>query len=262
METVHVGSAFSSQKSAHRGAVLILASGPSSAELDIRRWAGVPIITMNGAVTKLLEASVRPLYYVCSDRSFQEQQPALYEAAVEQAQRLALWPEDIQRLSSRYAGKAYGLRKAPRASFRDYFGRDQGQAVRLVSPFSKRARDIGFSKDMDYGVFDVRTVAYICLQLAYHLGFDEIYLAGVDLNVQAPRFYETAPGQSAPCGLDQHLQTRILPAMELAAGVLAAEGRRVINLSQQSLIPEDVFPRACPHQVQRELANPHRALAS
>lgn len=262
METVHVGSAFASQKYAYRGAVLILASGPSAAELDIHRWAHLPIITMNGAVTKLLEASIQPLYYVCSDRSFQEQQPAIYEAAVEHAQRLALWPEDIERLPSQYAGKAYALRKAPRASFRDYFSRDQGQAVRLVSPFSKRARDIGFSKDMDYGIFDVRTVAYICLQLAYHLGFDEIYLAGVDLNVQAPRFYESAAGQSAPCGLDQHLQTRILPAMELAAGVLAAEGRRVVNLSQQSLIPEDIFRRACPHQVQRDLNRPQRALAS
>ena len=262
MENVHVGRAFATHKNAQQGAVLVLASGPSAAELDIRRWAGVPIITMNGAVIKLLEASMRPLYYVCSDRSFQEQQPALYEAAIEQAHRLALWPEDIQRLSSRYAEKAYALRKAPRASFRDYFNRDQGRAVRLISPFSKRARDIGFSKDMDYGVFDVRTVAYICLQLAYHLGFDEIYLAGVDLNVQAPRFYESAPGQSAPCGLDQHLQRRILPAMELTARVLAAEGRRVINLSQQSLIPEDVFPRACLQQVQRELDISERTLAS
>lgn len=228
----------------------------------MRQWAHLPIITMNGAVTKLLEAGIRPLYYVCSDRSFQEQQPELYEKAVGQAQHLALWPEDIQGLSGRYAGRAYALRKAPRASFRDYFGRDQGQAVRLVSPFSKRARDIGFSKDMDYGIFDVRTVAYICLQLAYHLGFDEIYLAGVDLNVQAPRFYETASGQSAPCGLDQHLQTRILPAMELAAKVLAAEGRSVINLSQQSLIPEEVFPRALPQHVERSLGKAKRPLAS
>ncbi|MDT3722475.1 6-hydroxymethylpterin diphosphokinase MptE-like protein [Pseudomonas oryzihabitans] len=241
---------------------MILASGPSAAELDIYRWEQLPIITLNGAVSKLIEASIRPMYYVCSDRSFHEQQPTLYEAAVEHSQRLALWPEDIQRLSRRCAGKAYALRKAHRASFRDYFGRDHGLAVRLVSPFSKRARDIGFSKDMDYGIFDVRTVAYICLQLAYHLGFDEIYLAGVDLNVQAPRFYESAAGQSAPCGLDQHLQTRILLAMRLAAGVLAAEGRGVINLSQQSLIPEDVFPRACPHQVQLELDSPQRALAS
>lgn len=257
-----MGSAFSSQKNAYRGAVLILASGPSAAEIDIHRWAHLPIITMNGAVTKLLEASIQPLYYVCSDRSFQEQQPALYKAAVAQAQRLALWPEDIDRLPSRYAGKAYALRKAPRASFRDYFGRDQSQAVRLVSPFSKRARDIGFSKDMDYGIFDVRTVAYICLQLAYHLGFDEIYLAGVDLNVQAPRFYERAPGQSAPCGLDQHLQTRILPAMELAAKAMTAEGRRVVNLSQHSLIPEEVFPRGYLQQVELELAIHRRAMAS
>lgn len=257
-----MGTAFLSQKNAHQGAVLILASGPSAAELDISRWAHVPIITMNGAVTKVLDAAIRPLYYVCSDRSFQEQQPGLYQAAVASAQHLALWPEDIKRLTARYAEKAFALRKAPRASFLDYFGRDHGQAARLVSPFSKRARDIGFSKDMDYGIFDVRTVAYICLQLAYHLGFDEIYLAGVDLNVQAPRFYETAPGESAPCGLDQHLQTRILPAMELAANVLTAEGRRVINLSQQSLIPEAVFPRACPYQVQRELASAKRALAS
>lgn len=37
-----------------------------------------------------------------------------------------------------------------------------------------------FSTDLCAGVFQVHTVTYVAMQLAYHLGFDEVFLVGVD----------------------------------------------------------------------------------
>ena len=41
---------------------------------------------------------------------------------------------------------------------------------------------IRFSPDISKCVYNGRTVTYVCLQLAMYLGFEEIYLLGVDFN--------------------------------------------------------------------------------
>jgi hypothetical protein len=38
----------------------------------------------------------------------------------------------------------------------------------------------GFSTDPGEGIFQSHTVTYVAMQLAYHLGFDEVFLIGVD----------------------------------------------------------------------------------
>lgn len=139
------------------------------------------------------------------------------------------------------------IRSSERPSTRleHYLGVERDQAQRVRTLLSHRARDIGFSRDLDYGIFDVRTVAFIALQVAYHhLGFTEIYLAGVDLNAQAPRFYERRSGPRSPCGLDEHLHNRILPGLRVMQEVMAAEGRQVFNLSRTSRIPAELIPLA------------------
>lgn len=235
---------FASLRGSQRGPVLLLASGPSAGELRLEAWRDVPVITMNGAIAKLTKSAIEPLFYVCSDLSFAVQQPGLYAQGLERARHLALWPEAIDELPSGLRGKAHGLKRAPSTRLEHYLGAERDQAQRVHTLLSRRARDIGFSRDMDYGIFDVRTVAYIALQLAYHLGFTEIYLAGVDLNAQAPRFYEGSTRPRSPCGLEEHLYSRILPGFKVMQDVMTAEGRQVFNLSPSSRIPAQLIPPA------------------
>ena len=109
--------------------------------------------------------------------------------------------------------------------------------------WSKRARSIAFSKDLSQGFFDARTVAYVALQLAYHLGFEEVLLVGVDLDQTVGRFYETEEGQHSPCGLDQHWDSRILPSLTLMARQVVNEHFHVYNLSAASRIPTELIPK-------------------
>ena len=138
---------FAPLRNSQRGPVLLLASGPSAAELNLDAWQDVPIITMNGAIAKLSGSGIRPLFYVCSDLSFAEQQPELYECGLEQAQRLALWPTAIESLAESRQAKAHALKRAPSTRLEHYLGLERDQAERTLTLLSRRARDIGFSRE-------------------------------------------------------------------------------------------------------------------
>ena len=117
-----------------------------------------------------------------------------------------------------------------------------------------RQRHIGFSKDMSEGFFDARTVVFMTLQLAFHLGFSKVFLVGVDLNENSGRFYETHDSINSPCALDQHYYTRILPSFKLMSSKVMGDDFMVYNVSDCSRIPQSVVPRVTLAQVEAMLA--------
>lgn len=234
---------FENCRNTHGGAVFIIASGLSARSFPLERFAHVPMITMNGAISMFLNTDVRPLFYACTDRSFSEQQPGLFKYAMHVSQNVALWEDHALATAILPSGRLYPLRKAKRPSWLDNV---RGKHTALVTNHGLpgfRQRPLGFSKDMSEGFFDARTVAYLTLQLAYHLGFSKVFLVGVDLNEKSGRFYETQGGANSPCGLDQHYHTRILPSLALMASKVVGDGFRVYNVSECSRIPESVVPR-------------------
>lgn len=92
-------------------------------------------------------------------------------------------------------------------------------------------------------------MAYLALQLAYHLGFTKVVLVGVDLNETVSRFYEKPGAMTSPCLLDQHFYTRILPSLEILSKYVVNEDFQVYNLSQTSRIPVELVPRVTLEQL-------------
>ena len=241
---------FGSCRNIASGAVFILASGLSAKSFPIEKFAHVPMITMNGAISMFLNTDVKPFFYVCSDRSFSEQQPHLFNQAMTISQNVALWEDHARNLGLCPSGQLYGLSKAKKPSWLDAL---LGRHTSLVTPNPLLAcgkANIGFSKDMREGFFDARTVAYLAIQLAYHVGFSKVFLVGVDLNQNSGRFYENRESINSPCGLDQHYYTRILPSLELMSQKIVGDDFKVYNLSDCSRIPESVIPRVTLAQAQ------------
>ena len=233
--------------------MFIVASGASAKDFAVNSFATVPMITMNGAISMFADTDIDPFFYVCSDSSFRLQQPQLYALALQRSQRLALWEHDINALSEPPAGEVYRLRKADDLSlWASLFAREPHHA-RSRAVWNKRARSIGFSKDLQHGYFDARTVAYLALQVAYHVGFTKVFLVGVDLNQSVRRFYENDRSNPSPCGLDQHFERRILPSMRLMAKQVVSDRFAVYNLSQASRIPGTVIPKVTLEQVRAML---------
>lgn len=235
------------------GAVFIIASGVSAKSFPLEKFAHVPMITMNGAISMFMNSNVKPYFYVCTDRSFSKQQPALFSYAMAVSQRVALWEDHAQAAAVRPAGQFYPLSKAQKPSWLDAaLGRHRA-LIADHSLFARRIRPVGFSKDMTEGFFDARTVAYLALQVAYHLGFSKVFMVGVDLDQHAGRFYEPPDAINSPCGLDQHYYTRILPSFELMSRKVMGDDFMVYNLSDTSKIPPGVVPRVTLGEVEAML---------
>jgi len=225
------------------GAVIILASGASAKDFPITEFGHVPFIAMNGSITLLNEAGISPFFYVSSDRGFAREQPELFSLAMAKSQRVAIWQDQYERLQPKPGGEVFFLKKARNLSFFQRLIDHDQVLVRNHNSLNKRVRSLGFSKNLEHGYFDARTVAYLALQIAYHVGFTQVFLLGVDLNQSVARFYEKDGSHKSPCGLDQHLEGRILPSFKLAASQVAGERFRIYNLSSTSRIPDEVIPK-------------------
>lgn len=249
---------FSSCRNIAQGAVFIVASGSSAKDFPIEQFADVPMITLNGAIAMFADTAIDPFFYLCSDTSFRLHKPHLYALAMQRSQRVALWEGEIDQLTTAPAGAVYALSKAKDQSLLASALNRESHYVRSRVLWNKRARSIGFSKDMQHGFFDARTVAYAALQLAYHVGFTKVFMVGVDLNQAGGRFYENTFTHQAPCGLDAHFERRILPSMKLMAKTVMGEDFAVYNLSANSRIPGSVIPKVDLEQVRAILADDSR----
>lgn len=229
-------------KNISTGPVFIIASGASAKKFPLNEFQKVPTIVVNGAISMFLGTSIRPYFYVCTDSNFFVQQPELFRAALELSQNVVLREDYALHDIPQPNGDLYILKKAAKAKWTNIFSLAPTNLIRR-SKFQKgRSRSIGFSKDLSEGYFDARTVAYLALQLAYHLGFNKVFMVGVDLCTEAGRFYETADSYKSPCGLDEHLQTRIFPSFELMASKVVDAHFEVYNLSSTSKLPESLTP--------------------
>ncbi len=105
-------------------------------------------------------------------------------------------------------------------------------------------------------------MVYLALQIAYHMGFNQVFLVGVDLNQSAGRFYETAGRVVSPCGLEDAYERRILPALKLMADRVVDERFAVYNLSSTSRIPESVIPNVSFDQAETMISRaPHSSIS-
>ncbi|WP_434611525.1 lipopolysaccharide biosynthesis protein [Pseudomonas sp. D2-30] len=246
---------FSECRNVKSGPVFIIASGNSAKGFPLEEFSAVPMITMNGAISMFSQAHTKPFFYICSDTHFPLQQPDLFATAMRLSENVALWEDQFDIVQAKPSGRAFGLKKAPRASICSTLFNPQKSLVRYRSLFSKRSKDIGFSKNMTLGCFDARTVMYLALQVAYHLGFNRVFLVGFDLDQAAGRFYETVESKRSPCGLDQHYKTRILPSLKLMSKQIIDDDFQVYNLSATSRVPADIIKKISLDDARRMLRN-------
>ncbi len=240
------------------GPAFIVASGPSVRDFPIERYAHVPMFAVNGSILGFQRAGVQPFFYVCDDPNFPAASPQVVVEASRCSRNMAVSVSVIdsllnsvpdfkpvcpayhmERLNRPWRGRgtadrkfAWSIRNNP-----DYFS--------SFSLFSKKKNRVGFSADISKGYFCARTVPFVALQLAYHLGFSSVILVGVDLNSKLGRFYESeADCDALPSALDEDYDRLILPSFELVAQRVVKPGAfEVFNLFEGGRLPCTVFPR-------------------
>lgn len=118
---------------------------------------------------------------------------------------------------------------------RYFFGSKDWKSQNLYEFCGISSNEVGFTSDIVKGIYIGNTVIYDAMQIAYYMGFKEIYLLGVDLDFskkiseQGRHFYkETNKNERLMEGnLDY-----ILHAFKYAADFLEKEGVKLRNLSR------------------------------
>lgn len=112
-----------------------------------------------------------------------------------------------------------------------------GKIQQLAAP--PEHRGVFWSNDPELGLAPGGTVAYTAAQIAWHGGYESLYLYGLDLT-NSGRFYREDDPQ--PQMLDKAFSTVIVPAFELMTR--ETEGRfSVYNCNPESRLPGDILPK-------------------
>ncbi len=150
----------------------VICNGPSLNKIDFSKLIDEVTIGSNGIFLNYSESGFLPDYYVVEDDLIGEDR----KDGLNQLQgTVKLFAQKL----------AYCL----------YRGKDVIYLNHEPSffPFEKEqqcmALDNRFSPDLSVASYGGHTVTYTCLQLAYHLGLDEVYIIGADHNYAVPDRY-------------------------------------------------------------------------
>jgi hypothetical protein len=187
---------------------LILGNGPSLNRLPPEVFASMPSFGMNFA-------KMQPTYYVCVDsRVLTEHAKEIYPLAAG-AEIAYLSGKHLNGDAHLPTAKLYALPNV------EIVWKDQG-AFRMERYMSGM------------------TASYVCLKLAYVMGFQEVHLWGVDHSPDWQHYREDYPQDMAATRTDR------MKAMEyhyqLAMMVYARAGRRILNHSDPSPL-DKIFRR-------------------
>jgi len=234
----------------------IIATGPSLAETDVSQLASHTCFGVNGAIALADDSGLEFQYQLVSDGSFvRDRLPLVRRMLASGAECLfsfaalgMLCEQDPGLLASPNLyllpemNYRYQLPRLDADDFRRWALRQEG--ISLHPDPGYNSGRVGFSRDINCGVFTAQTVVFEALQVAYYLNFRQVFILGMDLNARPgqARFYEQA-GKAARTRIDRDYAPYILPAFEVARDIAATEDFEIYNLSLNSRLPGTVIPK-------------------
>lgn len=145
---------------------VIVGNGPSLNEMDLSRLSGEHTIAVNGIFYKTEETGFRPRYYVVEDSSVMREN---IDAIRKYDVPFKFFPTHYQSLHPAHSNVAF---------FRMNRGFYEQSSPNYCVP--------RFSTDFSRRAFCGQSVTYINLQLAFFMGFSEVYLIGMDFSYHIP----------------------------------------------------------------------------
>ncbi|WP_241509300.1 lipopolysaccharide core biosynthesis protein [Stutzerimonas zhaodongensis] len=248
------------------GALFIIASGPSVNEFPMARYRNVPMIAVNGSIARFVDEGLEPLFYLCDDRGVAARKGLAVAEGIKRSTNAALSRSAFNEVAKQNPDllsrtNLFLLERVNRSTGRAAISdrrfawqvrNDPDYAVEW-SLFRQKPNRIGFSRNMTNGYFNGRTIAYAALQLAYHMGFDKVFLVGVDMTPEAGQFYDPK-GAVVPSRLGDDYADYILPSFEIMARKVVDTRFAVYNLSQESRLSEKTIQKISYDELDQLLA--------
>lgn len=228
--------AVESYRNTHKGQTgVIVASGPSLNNIDFEKLMRFPTIGMNRIYLLYDRSDFKPTYYCLEDHMVAEDNAAEISSL---EGSIMFIPKDL----------SYCIK-----------GNENILYTNLIRRYKGARQQSRFSEDFSEKAYWGGTVTYYALQLAYYLGFERVYLVGLDHNYTRPDY---AKGQKVISREDDvnhfdpryfgkgkrwHAPNNLVDRMEIsyreARRVFEESGRQIINATPNSKLSENVFPK-------------------
>ncbi|RBA53001.1 lipopolysaccharide core biosynthesis protein [Stutzerimonas zhaodongensis] len=224
------------------------------------------MIAVNGSIARFVDEGLEPLFYLCDDRGVAARKGLAVAEGIKRSTNAALSRSAFNEVAKQNPDllsrtNLFLLERVNRSTGRAAISdrrfawqvrNDPDYAVEW-SLFRQKPNRIGFSRNMTNGYFNGRTIAYAALQLAYHMGFDKVFLVGVDMTPEAGQFYDPK-GAVVPSRLGDDYADYILPSFEIMARKVVDTRFAVYNLSQESRLSEKTIQKISYDELDQLLA--------
>lgn len=235
----------------HHRPVTIVASGPSSREVDWERIRKENrfIIAVNGATSVVQSHGLKPELHVVVDRHFTIAGDAHFRNFPDLP--LVCTPRVASHVAARtpriFDSKPFAIIER----MNEWYGLPNEKVSRLRelnalsgSPFHfSESNDVkctvGWSRKPEWAIFSGCTVVISALQIAVGLGAADIEIVGMDLS-NAARAYENGE-PPVPNHLEQNYASYILPNFEIIHQELSGSSVKIKNLSPVCPLPAGLF---------------------
>lgn len=236
------------------GSTFVIATGPSLNEIDFERLQEVDTLSLNCAIDKFDSHGFAPTQCLIVDhRIFEFHWQSVRRSILSGAQcffsavglsRIAerepslLSNENITLIDS--FDRKFGI---PRMTGTEFKNAINSPSV-LTSPYTDEYRSIGFCSDASLGVFSGKTVATWAVQLQYYLGYQQQFIAGMDLGgTGKSHFYaNNAQANKSPDFLVDY-EPHIRVCFELARQASEQLNFEIFNLSEKSTLPSGIIKK-------------------
>lgn len=229
---------------------VILASGPSVADLERpERLFRLPVTCVNGSIVLPRQLGRRCDCLVVTDPRFIRDQPDLFRAGAALADAVVLQPVTafaaLQFTPDVLERATIHLVEDPLRPFKKRRPSPAALASdsRLLLHPSGR---FAFSLDPALGICAAGTVVYGAVQLLFGIGYEELFMFGVDLSAGRRFYAEQSPAVNELAGA---YARSIEPAFQLVGAYLDRSGRSLVNASPASRLSVAGIRKACGNEL-------------
>lgn len=233
--------------------LVIVASGPSVKQLDLSALSHADWLLVNGAINIMAAYPTQKVrYFVVVDQGFIADRLELVQQMVSQTDAVFFTNLFCLNLLYQLLGPAAVKCRVSILEDRQlpiYLPCKRPVEMEALAQQHHAAMvwdaasEVGFSWDMNQGYISGGTVVYIALQLAAHLGYKRVFLAGVDMTrFNEPRFYENNDNRLDTKLADEFVNF-VYPSFKLASTVYQKHGIQAYNLCLDSGLDDAIFSR-------------------
>lgn len=247
----------------------IVASGPSLAEINLSTLGQHHTISLNCAIKKFNDDGSQPTHCIIVDHRVFERQWDCVKASILSGANCFFSYEGLSRICEQdpellkqgniflieSISRKYGVPRPSKRECQTNFKADP--EIFIADEYLSLCRSVGFSTNLEKGLFSGKTVATWATQLGVALGYEQIFIVGMDLGGTGKKHFY-ADGNNASPDFMKDYEPNIRVCFEQAKRASIANGFKIYNLSKHSTLPDEIISKISVEQALSLAAHSHQ----